>query len=543
MLPNKLDFFKYQAVDKGEDIQSYANLVESRIKTYDRNYQAESLLEDKLSEMKLKSSKEDSVYVDGMINKIRENFDKVATTVAGNKRYDLANRAVDDSTLAVMKDVNLKAIKQSFDNYQDKLDAENKLRASGKVAIDLADDFDNHRSINPDGSFNTYRHQVQAEADYQGEKYNYIKLIKEQAHEKALQLSGDDDYKVSITEKGITEEMIREKLPALLRSYNGTDTGKQEKAVLRKRFKNLSDSDFDKFYNNEIATDFSALGNIVAGTSTSNQYVTNHEWLEEQKMKRALLVKQGKGYDEDDSELEIKDGGEVVHNNADGTAGKTRYKILGNKLNEVLKKNLGSSIGVNSLIPMNKSDIEGFEDGVVKSYDITGVNYRNSNYNSNLSGAVKVRATIQKSDGKGVKVVDAYLPNPSETLRNQFSVLTRIENVAKNAKPNTDNFSTSSQDKTVFALQNPNINTGIITNPNVGVSIRTDKNNNHVVIPTIKDGNRFRPMSKEETQALGLESSYSTTKLADNIMNNQGEYLRKQAKTTKQVSESETIVE
>lgn len=542
MLTNNINFFKYQPVDTGEDLQSYATLIENKVQQHDKNYQAASILEDKLSELKAKSSKQDAVYVDGVINKIKDNFSNVANTISGNKRWDLAGRVVEDNTMSVIKDVNLKGIQESYKNYQEKLDAENKMRASGHTPIDLGDDFENHRSFNSDGSLNIYKHKVQPMADYEGEKLKLVKQIEAEVLSSPLVPAEFGMLRTSKI-KELTEEKMREKLPSLLRTYNNLDTGIQEKQVLRKQYKNLSDEDFEKVYNNKVSEDFGSLANILEYKAEQTDYMQNPLEASDRAYERAMrlqeLKNKGRGYNTNDASVQMRKGGVETFGNNDGAI---EYHTIGAELQKVLKTNIGGNHSVKDLIPSGGYNLNGYEEGVIKDYSITGVNTRNSTFNKNLNGAIKVRATVLDASGKNPKIIEGYLPNPDAEARRQFGILNRFENIAKNAKDNTASFIHDTEDKQILAIDNPSINPNIIYNENIGLMVNKNKNQ-QTIIPTIKDGGKYRQMTKDEATELGLKMSYNPSKLADVITERYGESLRSQVKTPKQTSESDVSVD
>jgi hypothetical protein len=540
MLPQKLNMFQYQPIETGINLDVYAKAIDNASKAYDTNITNKNLIDSKMAEMSLKASPNDKAYIEAIKAKVQNKFADLTETVSGNKRWDLANNEINDTVSMMAKDVGLLAINKSYENQQIKLEDIRKLSLAGHNAVDLGDAFESHSSIQPDGSVKVYESKIQPEANYAQEKANIAKQIKATVRELPLirgMVEGlDKQQKI----EELTVKMFKDRMPSLLTTYADTQTQKQEKAVFAKQNGITDPATLDALFNQKIANDFTALGDVLSYSKEDVSYSNDPVYAQNAMMQRQIANAQAKAAAKAKGEdvigdLLYNDSGMNVNDTPDVTKGFNNIKIKTG-----IKAKRGKLLTPNEVMVVGDGNKpQKLEDGwSVADVDYTGFNATNSTGDKQFDGSLL--ANIKIKNGKEEKVVKAYVVNNDAGFTQTFATTSEIR---RKEIELGKIFAKTGANKAVHISDTSNLITTSdgkpLSDSNIELEIVSRGKNNYGIKPVFKDGTTYHNLTTAQLKELGLQKEYKFNNLVNTAVNRTESYLRPMSITGSKVAEGD----
>lgn len=519
MLPNKINFFNYKPISAPENLDAYKSAIDNAVSQYDKNVEAAGVLEIALS--KIKALPSDVEYVNAVKQKLQDSFSNLATTVQGNKRWDLANDTLNEMKLTILKDQNLQGIQDSYKGYQDELDLEQKLMASGKTPVNLnIVDWKNHRTISPNGELNIYRSKVQPKADYNAEMFEIAKVLQPEVIDSALQASGTEGFLMSVKKEQLTDEMINNKMPEMFRTYVNTDSYKQEKVLKLKELnqRGITGQEAEKQADLEIATNLKAVAKLRMVSREDKQFVQDPNYAREQNLQNEIIKIKAKEEAKRKGNLAYEDG---VFQRGEG------FSLDGTNIDRVVninsKKVVDGLAGTN-LVP-DKSEVKLLDGTDLDDYDIVkfipkGLVTSNVSGNEDFVGAFVGDLQVKDSNGK-IKTVRAYSKNRNKDVKASFNTLSAVHKASINLPEGRGRVVDDSS--------------GVLGSPIFKIEVVGRKNGTFVIKPVI-----FNPQTKEthlpsksDLESFGLKPQMTLEELENRSLNKLEPFVEQLSKSNK----------
>ncbi len=535
MLP-KLNLFNYKPISAPEPLDAYKAAMDDAVQSYDKNLQEAGLLETALS--KVRALPADKEYVDKVRDKIKGTLANLASTVQGNKRWDLASDTLNELKLAFTSDQNLQGIQESYNSYLGELELEQKLKANGKTPVNLnMIDWKNHRTISPDGQLNIYRSNVQPKADYNAEMFELIKLVKPDIDESGLKAAGYDGFLLVEKIKELTNEKINSKLPELFRSYSNTDTYKQQKQLKLKELyqQGIVGEEAEKAANLSIAQDIKDLANVGLFKEVDKTFIQDPNYGREQNLQNELIKIRARA-EAKHSGQSIDDGG-LFRPSTEKTKDKKHYDKTVTFGNPKVVNNIKTIVGTPSNDEVFALDGIDIKDKKIKSNSFVplGLTTINRSGNADWDGAWVGNLTITDSDGKNEQTINAYVKNKDIGVKSNFSTVNNIARAIDNKDSKTTIKIPDSSGLITMKIDNEYVP---ISQANIDLEIIRYKDNTYKVKPVQrqKDGT-YKYFPKSQLTEYGLKESYSLNELETRSLNNLNPYISTLSLSDKQISQ------
>lgn len=540
MLPQKLNMFQYQPTETGTNLDVYARAIDNATKAFDTGVINKNLIDSKLAEIELKASPNDKAYVEAIKAKIQNKFADLTETIQGNKRWDLATNEINDTVSMMAKDVGLLAINKSYENQQNKLEDSRKLTLAGHRPIDLGDSFETHSSFQPDGSIKVYEGRVEPEANYSKEKQDLAKQIRASVLEMPLVRNMEEGLMKQQKIEQLTNQMFNERLPSLLTAYADTDTQKQEKAVFAKENGIKDPAELDKLFNQKVANDFRAIGDILAYSREDVSYSNDPVYMQNAMMQRQIATAQAKAAAKAKGEdvmgdLLYNDRGMNVNDTPDVTKGFNNVKIKTG-----IKAKRGKMLTPNEVMIVGTGDKpQKVEEGwTIADVDYTGFNATNSTGDKQFDGSLL--ATVKLKKGNEEKIEKAYVVNNDAGFTQAFSTTSEIRRKQIELRKI---FEKTGSNKAVHIRDTSNListaDGGALDDSNIELEIVSRGKDNYGIKPVFKDGNNYINLTTSQLKALGLQKEYNFNTLVNTAVNRTEAYLRPMSITGSKVAEGD----
>lgn len=525
MLP-KLNLFNYRPISAPEPLDAYQAAMDDAVQTYDKNLQEAGLLETALS--KVRALPSDKEYVDKVKDKLKGTLANLASTVQGNKRWDLASDTLNELKLAFTSDQNLQGIQESYNSYLGELDLEQKLKASGKTPVNLnMVDWKNHRTISPDGQLNIYRSNVQPKADYNAEMFELAKVIPFDTIESELEAAGYEGFLKATKRKELTQKKIDENLPSLFRSYSNTDTYQQQKQLKLKELnqQGITGEAANKIANTQIVQDLRDLAGLRIGSEEDKTFMQDPTYMSNLRLENQLTVARAKAEAKKNGQLAYEDG---VFQRGEGFSKDSKHF---DRVVNIANPKVIAGLGATNLIP-NKSEVYvlddkskiDMDDYQIESFKPKGLVTSNVSGNKDFNGAFVGDLVLTKG-GKERITVRAYTKNGNTDVKNSFNTITDVHN--------------ATQDLPEGRAKVIDDTSGILGSPIFKIEIVGRKNGSYVIKPVIvnpTNGQRYLP-SQSDLDAFGLKKQMTLEELENRSLNKLEPYIEQLSKSNKNLVE------
>ncbi|TXG84645.1 MAG: hypothetical protein E6R13_02905 [Spirochaetes bacterium] len=525
MLP-KLNLFNYKPISAPEPLDAYKAAMDDAVQSYDKNLQEAGLLETALS--KVRALPADKEYVDKVKDKLKGTLANLASTVQGNKRWDLASDTLNELKLAFTSDQNLQGIQESYNSYLGELELEQKLKANGKTPVNLnMVDWKNHRTISPDGQLNVYKSNVQPKADYNAEMFELAKVIPFDTIESELEAAGYEGFLKATKRKELTQKKIDENLPSLFRSYSNTDTYQQQKQLKLKELnqQGITGEEANKIANQQIAQDLRDLASLRIGREEDKTFMQDPTYMSNLRLENQLAVARAKAEAKKNGQLAYEEG---VFQKQDGFSQDKKHfdRVVG-----IANQKVITGLGATNTIP-NKSEIFvlddksniDLDDYQIEGFKPKGLVTSNVSGNPDFNGAFLGDLTLTKG-GKERITIRAYTKNPNTDVKNSFNTLTNVHK--------------ASQDLPEGRAKVIDDTSGILGSPIFKIEIVGRKNGSYVIKPVIVNpvtGVRNLP-SQSDLDAFGLKKQMTLEELENRSLNKLEPYIEQLSKSNKNLVE------
>ena len=535
MLP-KLNLFNYKPISAPEPLDAYKAAMDDAVQTYDKNLQEAGLLETALS--KVRALPADKEYVDKVKDKLKGTLANLASTVQGNKRWDLASDTLNELKLAFTSDQNLQGIQESYKGYLDELDAESKIMESGKTPVNLnMVDWKSHRTLSPDGQLNIYRKKVQPKADYNAEMFELAKTIQPDIDESGLRAAGYDGFLLSEKVKELSDKKIKESLPALFRSYTNTDTYQQQKQIKLKELnqRGIVGEEAEKAADISIANDLKDIASLRVFKEKDNTFMQDPSYAREQNLQNELIKIRARA-EAKHSGQSIDDSG-LFRPSTEKTKDKKHYDKTVTFGNPNVVNNIKTIVGTPSNDEVFALDGIDIKDKKIKSNSFVplGLTTINRSGNADWDGAWVGNLTITDSDGKNEQTINAYVKNKDTGVKSNFSTVNNIARALDNKDSKTSMKIPDSSGLITMKIDNEYVP---ISQSNIELEIIRYKDNTYKVKPVQrqKDGT-YAFIPKSMLDKYELKESYSLDELETRSLNNLNPYISTLSLSDKQISQ------
>ena len=523
MLPKQMNYYKYQPVSAPENLDAFKIAIDQATQNYDKNLETANLLRAILA--KIRTLPKDKEYVDKVAEKLENTFSNVATTIQGQKRWDLGNDVVNDAKMDFLKDQHLQGIQESYKGYMDELELEQKLKASGKTPVNLnLVDWQNHSTISPNGQLNIYRSNIQPKADYNAEMFELAKTIPFDTIDSELQAAGYEGFLKTVKRKELSEKKINENLPAMFRSYQNTDTYAQQKQLKLKdlQSRGISGEQAEQQANLEIVRDLKDLASLRIGSEEDKQFIQDPNYMNELRLENQLKVIRAKAEAKKNGELAYEPG---VFQKGEGFSQDKKHF---DRVMNIANPKVIAGLGATNLIP-NKSEVFVLDDKSninmneyqIESFKPKGLVTSNVSGNPDFNGAFMGDLVLTKGNGKERITVRAYTKNGNIDVKNSFNTLTEVHK--------------ASQDLPEGRGKVINDSSGILGSPIFKIEVVGRKNGSYVIKPVIHNpttGKTYLP-SKSDLDAFGLKPQMTLDELENRSLNKLEPYIEQLSKTNK----------
>ena len=521
MLP-KLNLFNYKPISAPEPLDAYKAAMDDAVQTYDKNLQEAGLLETALS--KVRALPSDKEYVDKVKDKLKGTLANLASTVQGNKRWDLASDTLNELKLAFTSDQNLQGIQESYKGYLDELDAESKIMESGKTPVNLnIVDWKSHRTLSPDGQLNIYRKKVQPKADYNAEMFELAKVIQPDIDESGLRAAGYDGFLLAEKIRELSDKKINENMPELFRNYIRSDSGIQQKQIKLKELyqQGIVGEEAEKQANLSIARDMKDIASLRVFKEKDNTFMQDPTYMSNLRLENQLAVARAKAEAKKNGNLAYEDG---VFQRGEGFSKDSKHF---DRVVNIANPKVIAGLGATNLIP-NKSEVYllddksklDMDDYQIESFKPKGLVTSNVSGNKDFNGAFVGDLVLTKG-GKERITVRAYTKNGNTDVKNSFNTLTDVHN--------------ATQDLPEGRAKVIDDTSGVLGSPIFKIEIVGRKNGSYVIKPIIVNpitGVKNLP-SQSDLDAFGLKKQMTLEELENRSLNKLEPYVEQLSKSSK----------
>lgn len=534
MLPNRMNYYKYQPVSAPEPLDAYKAAIEDATQTYDKNLETAGLLQASLS--KFKALPKDREYLDKVVEKVQNTFSTLAGTIQGNKRWDLASDTINELKMNFLKDQKLQGIQESYKGYQEELELEQKILASGKTPVNLnLVDWQNHQTFSPDGSLNIYRSKLQPKADYNSEMFELAKVIQPDTIDSELQAAGIDGFLKSTKKRELTDKKINENLPEMFRSYQNTDTYKQQKTLKIKEFlaSGMTMEQASQQADLSIAQSLKDIASLRVYSEEDKSFIQDPNYAREQNLENELI--KIKARQQAKHSGQPIDDGKLFRPSTEKTKDKVHYDKNVTFGNPNIVKNVQTIVGVPT--PDEVFALDGIDlgDKKIKSFTPLGMTTVNRSGNADWDGAWSGNLVITDSNGKNEQTINAYVKNKDTSIRSNFGT---VNNIARALDTDTGSTAMKVPDSSGLITMKLRGEYVPISASNIELEVIKYGKGSYKVKPVQKgEDGKYKTLPKSLLDKYELKESYSLDELETRSLNNLNPYISTLSLSDKQLSE------
>lgn len=534
MLPNQMNYYKYRPISAPEPLDAYKAAIEDATNTYDKNLETAGLLQASLS--KFKALPKDKEYIDKVVEKVQNTFSTLATTIQGNKRWDLASDTINELKMDFLKDQNIQGIQESYLAYQKELDLEQDMLSKGKTPVNLnLIDWQNHSTVSPDGKLNIYQSKLQPKADYNSEMFELAKVIQPDISESNLESSDVSGFLKTTKVKELSEKKINSNMPELFRNYSNTDSYKQQKQLKIKELvqSGLSLEDASQQADLSIAQDLKDIASLRIFKEEDSQFIQDPNYTREQNLENELIKIRAR--QEAKHKGQSIDEGGLLRPSFQKTKDK---KNLDNTVifgNPNIAKNIKTIVGTPTLDEVYPLDDASIEGKIIKRFEPLGLTTINRSGNADWDGAWTGNLVITDANGKNERTINAYVKNKDVGIQSNFSTVNGIAKALNNKESITSFKIPDSSGLLTMKIDNEYVP---ISQSNIELEVIKYKGGVHKIKPVQKypDGS-YRELPKRLLNQYGLKEAYSLDELETRSLNNLNPYISTLSLSDKQISE------
>lgn len=381
-----INYYKFRSTEREDNLDVYATALTSAVQAYDKNRDSTDKVWNALST--IQSNKYGLEYMKTVSDKLNGIFDKVATDTQGNKRWDTADEQVRDAVNTFYNDKVVKGIQMSQANRLEGEKDRQKITLTG-TAVNVGEDYEDHKPINPDGTVSIFQPLWQQKADYDKAAQEIAKDLKADVDTVYGQSPIPGLFSVNEREK-ITREKVNANFDTYRDRYASTDEAQQQYNIAYKQAKKqgLPEAERVKYANAEV-------DNIIKGVLVSKIYESTklRQLVEDPQSKLDNKIEEAKAK----SEMRIEENKQKQKNKTSGAKNKNALELFGTATSGF---STPDNITVIKAAVINKAINEGY---IIKP---SSTEWKNIRYDKALADEDLSSKIITKFEANSIKSVN-----------------------------------------------------------------------------------------------------------------------------------------